>query len=576
MRPLAALRIVLFVLFAVGVSPVWAAGVPAAPAAAAAAATPAAAATTAAPAPAPAASALPSSRCLDCHANGALGAPRVQPATLAHSVHRGLQCADCHSTIRSLPHPAILPAVNCASCHGLEGRELAQGHHARASQAAAAGAAAAGTSTPTCVDCHGSHAVQPVGSASFRDTIISTCGACHTQPYRGYLLTTHGQAALLGDQAAPRCSDCHDPHAARSPASPLSQVSSVNLLMTCGACHSGATRAFTDFDPHPAPLDPARSRLVYAVQLFMIALLVGVFGFFGLHTLLWLQRSVVGKLRGELPAPAGRAGPYVRRFRPVDRATHIVVIVSFMLLALTGLPLLYADAPWAPWLIHAFGGVHTAHLIHLANAAITFGYFLFHLCYLAWRILVKKQTFRVFDPDSLVPRWRDLVDIGRNFRWFLYLGPRPQLDRWTYWEKFDYWAVFWGVAIIGLSGVLLAFPVATTQLLPGVSLNVALVVHGEEALLATGFIFIFHFFHNHLRPENFPIDVTVFTGRVALERFQEERPLQYRRLLEQGQLQSVLVGPPSRFATVVSILFGYAVVLTGLALVVLMIVSTRA
>lgn len=516
--------------------------------------------------------ATPNSRCLDCHANGLGGAPRVQPVALAHSVHSDLQCVDCHRAITTLPHRPIVPAVNCGSCHALQVRQLAHGGHAPSS---AAQTNSGSTSTPTCVDCHGSHAVAAVTSVAFREGIVATCAACHAQPYQGYLLTTHGQAALLGDLAAPRCTDCHNPHAARSPADPLSQVSAANLVTTCGSCHRGANIRFTGFDPHPAPLDRAHSALVYYVELFMIVLLAGVFGFFGLHTLLWLQRSIVGKLRGELPRVPPSTGQYVRRFSPVERATHVTVIVSFMLLALSGLPLMYAGAPWARWLIDALGGVRSAHVIHLVNAAITFGYFLFHVCYLAWRVLVKKETFKIFDPDSLVPRGRDIADIGRNLRYFLYLGPRPQLDRWSYWEKFDYWAVFWGVAIIGVSGLLLAFPMLFTHVLPGVSLNVALVVHGEEALLATGFIFIFHFFHNHLRPENFPIDVTVFTGRVSLERFKEERPLQYQRLATEGRLPQVLVGPPTTFATVLSILFGYAVVLTGLVLVVLMIVTQR-
>ena len=537
---------------------------PATTAAGSAPATPAASASFSSPASPT--STLSDARCLGCHATGRQGAPRVQATALAHSVHHGLQCVDCHSAIPSLPHPATIAAVDCAACHGVVARQLSRGAHAHV----------AGVHTPTCSDCHGSHAVAPVQSAAFRNTIAATCGSCHVAAYRSYLLTTHGQVAALGLASAPRCSDCHDAHAARAPGNPASQVSSANLLATCSSCHQGATVRFTGFDPHPAPLDRAHSPLIYYVELFMIVLLAGVFGFFGLHTVLWLQRSIVGKLRGELPQRPLPAGPYVRRFSPVERATHIVVIVSFMLLALTGLPLLYAETGWARWLIDAFGGVRSAHVIHLVNAAITFGYFLFHLCWLAWRVLVRKQRFGIFDPDSLVPRWRDIVDIGRNFRWFFYLGARPQLDRWTYWEKFDYWAVFWGVAIIGLSGLLLAIPVLATRVLPGISLNVALVVHGEEALLATGFIFIFHFFHNHLRPENFPIDVTVFTGRVSLERFKEERPLQYERLVSEGRLQQALVPPPTAFATVLSIVFGYAVVITGLALVVLMAISQRA
>ncbi len=462
-----------------------------------------------------AAAALGNDTCLGCHASGRRGAPKVDAEVLAHSVHHALQCVDCHASISQLPHATAVAPVDCASCHAAANRS--------------------------------------------------------------YMRTAHGQTAALGLAAAPGCTDCHDTHSVRAPSDPLSTVSSAHLAATCGGCHAGANAKFTQFDPHPQPSDPQRSALVYWTHIAMVLLLAGVFGFFGLHTILWLQRSVVAHLRRELPAPAPVDGaPYVERFTPVERTLHVIVIVSFMLLALTGLPLMYPTSAWAPHLIRFFGGVRTAHRIHLANAAITFGYFLFHLLYLAYRVLVKKARFKIVGADSMVPTGGDILDILRNFRWFLYAGPRPRLSRWTYWEKFDYWAVFWGVAIIGLSGLLLAVPVLFTRAVPGSALNVAFVLHGEEAILATGFIFIFHFFHNHLRPENFPIDVTIFTGRLPLARFKEERPLQYERLVAEGHLEQALVPPPSRFAVAVSMVFGFTVVVTGIVLILLVITAPPA
>ncbi len=211
------------------------------------------------------------------------------------------------------------------------------------------------------------------------------------------------------------------------------------------------------------------------------------------------------------------------------------------------------------------------HVIHLVNAGITFGYFFFHLCYLAYRVVLRKQRYRLFGEDSLLPNWTDIKDIGRNFRWFLYLGPQPKMGRWTYWEKFDYWAVFWGVAIIGVSGLMLAAPLLSTRVLSGIWLNVAFIVHSEEALLAVGFIFIFHFFHNHLGPMKFPIDVSIFTGRVPLDRFKEERPLQYQQLLQAGRLEQSIVPPPSLWMTSIAVLFGSAVLITGVTLIALVI-----
>lgn len=168
----------------------------------------------------------------------------------------------------------------------------------------------------------------------------------------------------------------------------------------------------------------------------------------------------------------------------------------------------------------------------------------------------------------MVPRVQDLWDVLNMFRWFFYLGPRPKLDRWTYWEKFDYFAVFWGVPVIGLSGLMLWFPTLVTEFLPGVVLNLAMIIHGEEALLATAFIFAFHFFHNHLRPENFPMDTVIFTGKMTLSRFKEERSVEYDRLVAEGKLDTVLTDPPSRFARIASKTFGFVAYISGLIMVV--------
>ena len=122
-------------------------------------------------------------------------------------------------------------------------------------------------------------------------------------------------------------------------------------------------------------------------------------------------------------------------------------------------------------------------------------------------------------------------------------GPRPRYGRWTYWEKFDYFAVFWGIFVIGSTGLMLWFPVFFTRLLPGWLINVATIIHSDEALLATGFIFTVHFFNTHLRPEKFPMDIVVFTGRMPLVEFKRDKPAEYEALVASGQLEENLVWP---------------------------------
>jgi cytochrome b subunit of formate dehydrogenase len=174
----------------------------------------------------------------------------------------------------------------------------------------------------------------------------------------------------------------------------------------------------------------------------------------------------------------------------------------------------------------------------------------------------------------LVPNWKDLADIIGMFKWFLGLSPKPQLERWTYWEKFDYWAVFWGMAIIGSTGTMLAFPNVTASLLPGWVFNVATIVHGEEAFLATVFLFTVHFFNNHFRPEKLPPpDVVMFTGSQDMEEFKREHSAQYERLVATGKLEEYLVDPPSPGFKLGARILGLTLLAIGLVLLVLVFVG---
>ncbi|HKI95166.1 MAG TPA: hypothetical protein VJ992_07730, partial [Gemmatimonadales bacterium] len=210
------------------------------------------------------------------------------------------------------------------------------------------------------------------------------------------------------------------------------------------------------------------------------------------------------------------AGPYVRRFSGLQRTLHILVIVSFLGLVMTGLPLKYSYTDWAHVLIRLLGGLTAAGILHRMCAIITFGYFFTHVGYLVVKLITSpERTKYLWGPDSMVPQPKDVLDVFGMFKWFFGLGPRPKFDRYSYMEKFDYWAVFWGVAIIGTSGLFLWFPEFFARFLPGWVFNIARIIHSDEALLATAFIFTIHFFNVHLRPGKFPIDTVIFTGRAT-------------------------------------------------------------
>jgi cytochrome b subunit of formate dehydrogenase len=182
------------------------------------------------------------------------------------------------------------------------------------------------------------------------------------------------------------------------------------------------------------------------------------------------------------------------------------------------------------------------------------------------RIWKKRATFRIFGPDSLVPNLQDGKDMLAMFKWFFGKGPRPVFEHWTYWEKFDYWAPFWGVTIIGVSGLMMWLPNLTGSWLPGWVFNVAAIFHGEEAFLAVVFLFTVHFFNNHFRPDKFPVEVVMFTGTMSLEHYKREHAVEYERLLKSGELQKFLVDAPSAPMTLASKLLGFTLIAVGLTL----------
>ena len=266
----------------------------------------------------------------------------------------------------------------------------------------------------------------------------------------------------------------------------------------------------------------------------------------------------------EEESPAAPAPKYVQRFDRFDRTLHGFLMVSFLGLASTGMPLLFSEAGWAARMARALGGFASTHRLHRLFAAIMILVFLTHLLRLIERVAVLRDYGIFWGPRSMVPQPKDLIELFQHVRWFVGLGPRPLFDRYTYWEKFDYWAVFWGMAIIGGSGLLLWFPETFARVLPGWVFNIALLVHGEEALLAVGFIFTIHFFNGHLRPEKFPMDLVIFTGRVSEAELREERPAEYARMVAGGLHDA---GAPSRRSWMIGRLVGTTAVVVGLSIV---------
>ncbi len=272
--------------------------------------------------------------------------------------------------------------------------------------------------------------------------------------------------------------------------------------------------------------------------------------------------------RPPLPNSALAKRQFVR-FSRLQRILHICMIVSFMSLALTGLTLKFSYTKWAAVLSHLLGGFENAGYIHRTAAVVMFGVFVTHLVDLYKQKKREHGTWRalLLGPGSMMLNRRDLTEFVGTLKWFVGRGPRPAYGRWTYWEKFDYFAVFWGIAVIGSTGLTLWFPVFFTRFLPGWFLNVATIIHSDEALLATGFIFTVHFFNTHLRPEKFPMDITVFTGRMPLEELERDKPREYEELVASGKLEEKMEEAYQPIVTQTIRAFAWAALAVGFSIV---------
>ena len=260
---------------------------------------------------------------------------------------------------------------------------------------------------------------------------------------------------------------------------------------------------------------------------------------------------------------------FFMRFTREQRYMHAVLFTTFLGLAATGLPIRFSESIWARGLAKGVGGFGAILFFHKFFALVLTLAFLIHVKDVFTRGLVNREKGVFWGPNSMVANWKDAKDLFGHLRWFVGLGPKPQFDRYAYWEKFDYWAVFWGMIVIGFSGYAMWFAPFFAHFLPGWALNAVLVIHSEEGLLAILFIFSIHFVNTHLRPDSFPMDMVVFTGVESEEEFAHKRPLEYERLKREGKLEKRLGEAPQTWLVNFSRVVGTVAIAIGLTLLVL-------
>lgn len=506
-----------------------------------------------------------------------MGSVHAQPNNEDQS-NTNATCYDCHNAHYITHIEGEVGALSrleipdiCGKCHTEQASDYFTSVHGQEV------ALNANTHAAVCIDCHTTHSIDSPAADKNRLVIAENCGNCHDREYETYTGTYHGQVNTLGYAYTAKCFDCHGSHKIQRVDDEASTVHPNNRLTTCRQCHEDATAGFASFQPHGNTGDFDRYPYMWIASKFMIALVLGVFAFFWTHAALWFYREYMDRKQGK-SAPHVQTdmlphleGKFVRRWSLAWRVAHLLLALVVMILVLTGTAVLFAERDWAQFTMWLLGGPENAALVHRIGALTFIGLFGGHLIYFAFSLARNWKEFKIFGPNSLVPNLQDLWDMIAMFKWFFGKGPRPIFDRWAYWEKFDYWAPFWGMGIIGVSGLMMWFPSATASVLPGWVFNVATIVHGEEAFLAAVFLFSVHFFNVHFRPDKFPQDIVMFTGAMPLEEFKHEHTVEYRRLVENGELEKYLVEAPSAPMTFFSKILGATLIFIGLTLLVLVL-----
>jgi nitrate/TMAO reductase-like tetraheme cytochrome c subunit len=260
--------------------------------------------------------------CAKCHGQEVRGATKMPGGNVAGAFHDSIHgralagaargsaptCTNCHgahsirakSDDKSSVARAKIPDT-CGSCHTKERDQFGHGQHGKLRQEG-------NLAAPGCTDCHTAHAIQRHDLPGFQTEVIKECGNCHGDKLKSYRDTFHGQVTALGYTRVATCASCHGAHDVRPASDPASLVSPQNRLKTCQKCHAGVSANFAQWDPHANRHDRDRNPVYYYMALFMEWLLIGVFSFFGLHTVLWLYRSLVTRFgRGPRPPDGGEA-----------------------------------------------------------------------------------------------------------------------------------------------------------------------------------------------------------------------------------------------------------------------------
>lgn len=470
-------------------------------------------------------------RCAHCHADAKLAAELnlsvVRPveaylksahARAVNEGKHGAVCSDCHEPHRTLPPddpkssiwPAKVPET-CGKCHKEILEKFQRSVHG---QALARGVSDA----PGCTDCHGEHRIlshadsdSPVFSTNVP---AETCGRCHSNSrlverhgmpanFSAFQDSFHGLALRAGEVEAANCASCHGVHDVLPSSDPRSTVNADNLAATCARCHPGAGERFAVGPVHVSAATNQEG-LVYWIGLVYQWLIVVVIGGMLLHNLADILRKA--SRRETHHGAEGADAP--ERMPHELRGQHILVMLSFPLLAWSGFALTRPESWWAAPLLHLEATYAARGVIHRFAATILVASVLWHVGGLA---LSRRHR------EWMRGMWWTLGDIRHVGAMLAYLAgrreERPRSARFSYIEKAEYWAFLWGMVLMAMTGFPLWFADTTLKYLPKWLTDVATAIHFWEAVLATLAILVWHMYWVVFDPDVYPMDMSWWTGK---------------------------------------------------------------
>ncbi|HLW85429.1 MAG TPA: cytochrome b/b6 domain-containing protein [Candidatus Sulfotelmatobacter sp.] len=452
----------------------------------------------------------------------ATGSEKAAVCTDCHGTHEILDAKDSKSPIFKFNVP-----TTCGQCHEAISKEFKASIHGQA-------IAQGNWQAPVCTDCHGIHSIKshtdPNSPVNAQNLAQATCARCHegmrlSQEFgvqgrreTTYLASYHGLASKMGSQVVANCASCHGSHSILPSSDPRSSINAANLAHTCGQCHPGVNAEFAAAKVHvDAPLSADMgSKLVRWIRKFYLSMIFVVIGGMLLHNFILWRWKVLDRRKLE--------HNFVTRMASRFRWQHATLLLSFIILVLTGFALKFPDSWFASMMSM---GEHFRRMLHRAAAVVLIAVSIYHLFDIAFSRPGRKLV------RDLFPTLEDARGAWQNIAFHLGLLPaKPEFRRFNYAEKAEYWALVWGMFVMAGTGLMLWAKVSVGNHLPRWWLDVATAIHFYEAVLATLAIVVWHFYQVFFDPDVYPMNWAWWDGKMPLHHYQEEHALDSATLLE--------------------------------------------